>query len=141
MPRAEIEPSTHRFVHQQFSFRSFENTKSTTLRNFQFKYLHIIIPTNTLLLKYGIKTSDLGTFCNKERETLIRLFWNCKMTQDIWISLQYRSQSINLLDRSQAIDRLQSQPKVSGHPQKKALPRFPSFNVATMMSTFLSIFF
>ena len=36
---------------------------------------------------------------------------------------------------------LQSQPKVSGHPQKKALPRFPSFNVATMMSTFLSIFF
>ena len=35
----------------------------------------------------------------------------------------------------------QSQPKVSGHPQKKALPRFPSFNVATMMSTFLSIFF
>ena len=36
---------------------------------------------------------------------------------------------------------LQSQPKVSGHPQKKALPSFPSFNVATMMSTFLSIFF
>ena len=36
---------------------------------------------------------------------------------------------------------LQSQPEVSGHPQKKALPRFPSFNVATMMSTFLSIFF
>ena len=36
---------------------------------------------------------------------------------------------------------LQSQPKVSGHPRKKALPRFPSFNVATMMSTFLSIFF
>ena len=36
---------------------------------------------------------------------------------------------------------LQSQPKVSGHPQKKALPRFPSFNVAPMMSTFLSIFF
>ena len=35
----------------------------------------------------------------------------------------------------------QSQPKVSGHPQTKALPRFPSFNVATMMSTFLSIFF
>ena len=36
---------------------------------------------------------------------------------------------------------LQSQPKVSGHPQKKALPRFPTFNVATMMWTFLSIFF
>ena len=36
---------------------------------------------------------------------------------------------------------LQSQPKVSGHPQTKALPRFPSFNVATMMLTFFSIFF
>ena len=39
------------------------------------------------------------------------------------------------------IGQLQSQPKVSGQPQKKALPRFPSFNVAPMMSTFLSIFF
>ena len=38
-------------------------------------------------------------------------------------------------------EQLQSQPKVSGHPQTKALSRFPSFNVATMMSTFLSIFF
>ena len=39
------------------------------------------------------------------------------------------------------LSEIQSQPKVSGHPQKKALPRFPSFNVAPMMSTFLSIFF
>ena len=39
------------------------------------------------------------------------------------------------------ISELQSQPKVSGHPQKKALPRFPFFNVAPMMSTFLSTFF
>ena len=42
--------------------------------------------------------------------------------------------------RENISSKLQSQPKVSGHPQKKALPRFPSFNVATMMSTFLSIF-
>ena len=42
---------------------------------------------------------------------------------------------------SEWLDYPQSQPKVSGHPQTKALPRFPSFNVATMMSTFLSIFF
>ena len=39
------------------------------------------------------------------------------------------------------VSELQSQLKVSGHPQTRALPRFPSFNVATMMSTFLSIFF
>ena len=31
--------------------------------------------------------------------------------------------------------------ELQSHPQKKALPRFPSFSVATMMSTFLSIFF
>ena len=47
---------------------------------------------------------------------------------------------ISYRDRLNQLD-LQSQPKVSGHPQTKALPRFPSFNVATMMSTFLSIFF
>ena len=45
------------------------------------------------------------------------------------------------LNGTHEFSELQSQPKVSGHPQKKALPRFPSFNVATMMSTFLSIFF
>ena len=51
----------------------------------------------------------------------------------------------NLARRSKILGflraKLQSQPKVSGHPQKKALPRFPSFNVAPMMSTFPSIFF
>ena len=35
-----------------------------------------------------------------------------------------------------AVIDLKSQPKVSGHPQTKALPHFPSFNVATMMLTF-----
>ena len=51
-----------------------------------------------------------------------------------------RSCSINSIVALKDVE-LQSQPKVSGHPQTKVLPRFPSFNVATMMSTFLSIFF
>ena len=49
--------------------------------------------------------------------------------------------ALNLNDNNTFKANLQSQPKVSGQPQKKALPRFPSFNVAPMMSTFLSIFF
>ena len=40
--------------------------------------------------------------------------------------------NMELIHFSQALLLLQSQPKVSGHPQTKALPRFPSANVATM---------
>ena len=86
--------------------RSFENSKSTTLRNFQFKFLHRIIPTNTLLMKYGIKDSDRCSFCKKERETLIHLFWECKVVQTFWTSFKYRLQSINVLKGTQAIDEL-----------------------------------
>ena len=71
-------------------------------------------------------------------------FWTSRADWKIFSNFHTIFSSDNDLDchvASIAWINLQSQPKVSGHPQKKALPRFPSFNVATMMSTFLSIFF
>ena len=57
------------------------------------------------------------------------------------INIEHITVGCNNITPSTTVRNLQSQPKVSGHPQTKALPRFPSFNVATVMSTFLSIFF
>ena len=69
----------------------------------------------------------------------ISLSRRCERTRTRW--RRGRQQKQQCQQQPRCYFYLQSQPKVSGHPQKKALPRFPSFNVATMMSTFLSIFF
>ena len=47
----------------------FENISLTTndyfkLRNFQYKILHRILPTNEFLVKIGIKESDQCNLCN-----------------------------------------------------------------------------
>ena len=45
-------------------------TKSTKLREFQFKLLHRKIPTNTFLTKMRIKEKPQCSFCKEEPETL-----------------------------------------------------------------------
>ena len=38
-------------------------TNDSKLKNFQYKLLHRTLPTNTFLVKIGIKNSDLCIFC------------------------------------------------------------------------------
>ena len=59
--------------------RSFNCTKSTKLRNFQFKLLHRRIVTNSFSHKIAIKNRNNCTFCEVERETLFHLFWSCRV--------------------------------------------------------------
>ena len=59
---------------------SFAYSKSTKLRNFQFKFLHKIIPTNTFLYKIGIKDAGICSFCRKDSEIQLHLFWTCETT-------------------------------------------------------------
>ena len=68
--------------------KSFNCSKSTKLRNFQFKLLHRRVATNTFLEKIGIKENYLCTFCQKDIETLIHLFWTCEKTQIFWTVLK-----------------------------------------------------
>ena len=53
-------------------------TKSTKLVNFQFRFLHRILPTNLFLTKINIKQDPSCSFCTNHPENLIHLFWNCK---------------------------------------------------------------
>ena len=61
--------------------KSFNCSKSTKLRNFQFKLLHRRVATNKFLEKIGINENSLCTLCQKDIEILIRLFWTCEKTQ------------------------------------------------------------
>ena len=46
-------------------------TKSTTLVNFQYRFLHRILPTNLFLTKIGIKQDPDCSFCSNAPENLI----------------------------------------------------------------------
>ena len=64
---------------------SFKCTKSTKLITFNFKLLHRQLPTNSFLKKVGLRDDDKCTFCHKEIENLIHLFWRCKKTKNFGI--------------------------------------------------------
>ena len=57
---------------------SFQCTKSSKLITFNFKLLHRRLPTNCFLKKVGLRDDDKCSFCNKETENLIHLFWRCE---------------------------------------------------------------
>ena len=50
-------------------------TIDNELRNFQYKYITRIIPTNKSLFKYKLKSSNLCDFCQMNIETIRHLFW------------------------------------------------------------------
>ena len=62
----------------------FKCTKTTKLIIFQYKLLHRRLSTNSFLKKIGIRQSDLCTFCKTEEESLIHLFWSCRVTSLFW---------------------------------------------------------
>ena len=62
----------------------FTSTIDTKLRNFQYKYLFRIIPTNKRLFTQNIANSNLCDFCNMDIETVQHLFWECNKVQIFW---------------------------------------------------------
>ena len=68
-------------------------TKSTTLINFQYRFLHRILPTNLFLTKIGIKQDPQCSFCSNAPENLSHLFWYCPKVNMFWKVL-----TVKLLD-------------------------------------------
>ena len=52
----------------------------TYLKNFQYKFLHRVVPTNSFLFKINIVSSKLCSFCNSTAETVEHLFYDCPVT-------------------------------------------------------------
>ena len=74
-------------------------TKSTKIIIFQFKFLHRRLPTNSFLHKIAIKDNDLCTFCQEETDTLLHLFWQCKVTSLFWGTFFQWLQSCSLIQK------------------------------------------
>ena len=78
-------------------------TLSTKLRNFQFKFLHRRIATNSFLFKIKFSDTDLCCFCQNAQETLIHLFWDCPVTNVFWKNIQNFLISVNLIQTSRVL--------------------------------------
>lgn len=59
-------------------------TKSSKLIVFNFKFLHRRLSTNSFLQKIGLRDNDMCTFCQKEKESLLHLFWDCNNSRFFW---------------------------------------------------------
>ena len=58
------------------------------LLNFHFKLFHRIIFTNSRLFKCRLIETELCTFCNEQRETLLHLFYDCSHVRTFLLQLQ-----------------------------------------------------
>ena len=79
-------------------------TIRTKIRNFQFKFLHRRIATNTFLSKIGISDTALCYLCKSDKETLIHLFWECPVIKSFWERVQCFFVSIHLIPASHVLD-------------------------------------
>ena len=61
-----------------------KGTKSSTPINFQYRFLHRILPTNFFPKQIGIKQDPQCSFCSKAPENLIHLFWYCPKVSFFW---------------------------------------------------------
>ena len=54
---------------------------------FQYKLIHRILITNSFLYKYGLKETELCTFCTETKESLVHIFWECNYVRNFWLSI------------------------------------------------------
>ena len=62
----------------------FTTTNVAKYRSFQYRMLQRALITNVQLEKWGIKPSSLCTFCKKEDESIVHLFFQCEYVQTLW---------------------------------------------------------
>ena len=63
------------------------NTNDCTLKWFQYRILHRILGTNTLLFKIGISDTIMCSFCHSFPETISHMFYFCSYSQQLWLDL------------------------------------------------------
>jgi hypothetical protein len=59
-------------------------TNDSKLKKFQYKLLHRALPTNTFLVKIGIKNSDLCNFCKNTSDSILHYIWLCPVVKLFW---------------------------------------------------------
>ena len=72
-------------------------TNDSKLKNFQYKLLHRTLPTNTFLVKIGIKNSDLCNFCKNDTDSILHYIWLCPVVKLFWNRVKTWLEEIFLL--------------------------------------------
>ena len=62
-------------------------TKSNQFTVFQYKILHRILSTNSLLFKCKLKDTQQCNLCNETKETILHLFWKCNIVKSLWLEM------------------------------------------------------
>ena len=101
-PRGHVKWAKH-FSNSTIPWNRYHELNKNTIpdtktRSFQYKIYHHILPTNSILHKFGIKDSDKCTFCKEEKETIEHVIVNCSFSKLFWID--FESFISNKLDRS-----------------------------------------
>ena len=68
--------------------KSWKISTDTRLKWFQIRLLHRILATNKFLYTCKIVDSPLCSFCKAEEETLLHLFWDCKIINKLWTDFE-----------------------------------------------------
>ena len=100
----------------------FFSTIESKLRSFQFKINHNIYYTNEKLKQVKKSDTDLCSFCNEEKETLIHLFVNCKHVKVLWMFAN------QLIQRTSSLPTLTDTDKLLGLHEKVDLSHFDAVN-------------
>ena len=79
-------------------------TTSSKLIDFNFRFLHRLLPTNSYLQKTGVKEDEKCTFCHGEKEDLMHLFWKCQKTKTFWDNFSIWLQSCQILQPGNYLD-------------------------------------
>jgi len=75
-------------------------TKCAKLIEFQFKFLHRRLSTNHFLFKIGLKENGYCSLRQSTPETLIHLFWSCRISASFWSSVTKWLQNVNLIPKT-----------------------------------------
>ena len=59
-------------------------TNESKLKKFQYKLLHRALPTNTFLVKIGIKNSVLCNLCRNASDSILHYIWLCPVVKLFW---------------------------------------------------------
>ena len=74
-------------IWKDINVRSAKLTDDTSIRTFQYKINNRILYTNDMLMKFKIKETELCTFCNETKETILHHLFECIHVKNIWIKL------------------------------------------------------
>jgi len=78
-------------VYSNLAKRSFLLTKSSisdpTLREFHFKFMHDILVNNYWLEKWQIRVDSYCSFCKKEIENILHMYYECNIIRQFWTNV------------------------------------------------------